>query len=213
MKSSESSLSSAKSATAGSRRRENGTSSDGSKYSSRVNRVSSRERMSHQSNASSSEDLPNSSVEVPRRPRRTKVVKHHEDSSSSKKTSSASIGRSSKPTESSLRRSAVKAESSSISKGEMSCDFIVKSTNQAWLQFLPANRDFGHQSTDHHQQRQHQQRMYLNMNMPRKQSWYRHAAKTIDDAKSWGETLHWNPEIQRTNDHKSKNDNKRAEHN
>ena len=46
----------------------------GSDSSKRVQRVCSRDRMQH-SNASSSEDLPNSSVETPRRPRRTKVVK------------------------------------------------------------------------------------------------------------------------------------------
>ncbi|KAG5674453.1 hypothetical protein PVAND_004423 [Polypedilum vanderplanki] len=62
-----------------SRKRENGNISDGSKRT--IQRVCSRERM-HKSNASSSEsDLPNSSTEVPRRPRRTKVLKHRDENS------------------------------------------------------------------------------------------------------------------------------------
>lgn len=74
---------------------------DGSKQ--RIHRVSSRERM-HQSNASSSEDLPNSSNEAPRRPRRTKVVKHKEEIAGKEVKKSTRLTRSG-ATESSLRRS------------------------------------------------------------------------------------------------------------
>lgn len=87
-KSTESKSSSATTASSG-RKRENGNGSDASR---RIHRVCSRERM-QKSNASSSEsDLPNSSVEVPRRPRRTKVVKHHrnEENGKDEKKSSSS---------------------------------------------------------------------------------------------------------------------------
>ncbi|CRL01036.1 CLUMA_CG014241, isoform A [Clunio marinus] len=90
-------MSSSKSST--SKKRENGFNSDGSK--NRIQRVSSRERM-QQSNASSSEDLPNSSSEAPRRPRRTKVLKHKDENGKDEKRTS----RLTRSTESSLRRSA-----------------------------------------------------------------------------------------------------------
>jgi hypothetical protein len=83
-KSSESKSSSATTASS-SRKRENGNGSDASR---RIHRVCSRERM-QKSNASSSEsDLPNSSAEAPRRPRRTKVVKHQRGEDEKKSISS-----------------------------------------------------------------------------------------------------------------------------
>lgn len=95
-----------------SKKRENGTNSDGSKH--RIHRVSSRERM-HQSNASSSEDLPNSSNEAPRRPRRTKLVKSKEENGKDdKKSSRLTRGGA---TESSLRRS-FRTEHGSTSKSK-----------------------------------------------------------------------------------------------
>lgn len=88
-KSTESKSSSA--TTASSRKRENGNGSDASR---RIHRVCSRERM-QKSNASSSEsDLPNSSVEMPRRPRRTKVLKHHRSEENGKDEKKASSSRS-----------------------------------------------------------------------------------------------------------------------
>lgn len=95
VKSESSTVSSSKSSSSRSKR-ENGINSDGTKH--RIIRVSSRERM-QQSNASSSEDLPNSSIEAPRRPRRTKIVKSKDENGnkSSRLTRSA-------PTDSSIKR-------------------------------------------------------------------------------------------------------------
>lgn len=97
-KSTESKSSSA--TTASNRKRENGNGSDASR---RIHRVCSRERM-QKSNASSSEsDLPNSSVETPRRPRRTKVLKHHRSEENGKDEKKSNANRSA-TTETSSRR-------------------------------------------------------------------------------------------------------------